>query len=58
MEKFYLFNVLENGDKVLVNEFESEQAALAAMDGNQPQSLEIETIEGKRVIFSRDREAI
>ena len=55
MESYYLFNVVENGDKVLVAFFPDKQQALDAIDPGANQSLEVENMTGKEVLFSRDR---
>lgn len=54
---YYLFNVTESGDKELVGQFEGEQEALDAVSPERAQSLEVESLLGKRVIFSPDRAA-
>ena len=55
MKEFLVFEVQPNGDKVLVDRFESEEDARAKCEEVESPSLECVSDLGTTVLFSRER---
>jgi len=53
MEKYMVFEVAENGDKVLLSECKSEEEAMGFVEDNKVISVERVTDIGTEILFSR-----